>query len=307
VADLGAACVARVGPRSSLAFRTMPLLYYWRPDNYARDERFGFGFHLNQNSPAMEAAGPGESLWAFTRLPRDSRYVLAAELVIRAVTRNPPNYRYGAWRIWGDLDRSRYFDAKACPRVDALIRSLGVKASASRLGQSFQGHAAVRRLDEAAHQVLAEHARELPVLAHAAIYPEDEFEARLVHEESVRQLIVREADAEHDLRLRYLYETVNVQRARRHVRQLQETYGGRCQLCLYDPEATYGHRTCHGHHIQWLSRGGDDELENMVLVCPNHHAAIHRDDAVFDYADLTFAFSNGLQETLVTNEHLPAA
>jgi predicted HNH restriction endonuclease len=29
----------------------------------------------------------------------------------------------------------------------------------------------------------------------------------------------------------------------------------------------------------------------MVLVCPNHHAAIHRDDALFDYATLAITFS----------------
>lgn len=285
----------------------MALLYYWRPDNHARDLRFGFGFHLNQNSPAMASAGPGESLWAFTRRSRDSQYVLAAELVIRAVTKNPPNYRYGKWRAWGDLDRSRYFDIEAGPRVDALIRSLDLRASASRLGQSFQGHAAVRHLSEDAHQLLSEYARELPVLAHAAIYPEDEFEARLVHEESVRHLIVREAGAMKNRRVQYLYETVDIQRARRHVQELQDIYSGRCQICLYDPKDKYGHRTCHGHHIQWLSRGGDDEVENMALVCPNHHAAIHRDDAAFDYAGLTFLFSNGLRERLKLNEHLPAA
>ena len=47
--------------------------------------------------------------------------------------------------------------------------------------------------------------------------------------------------------------------------------------------------------------------ENMVLVCPNHHAAIHCDDAAFDYADTAFGFSNGLRESLQVNRHLPAA
>ena len=85
--------------------------------------------------------------------------------------------------------------------------------------------------------------------------------------------------------------------------ELQDRYGGRCQICLYDPRQRYGHGICHGHHIQWLSRGGDDELENMALVCPNHHAAIHRDDATFDYADLAFRFTNGLLEGLRLIEH----
>jgi 5-methylcytosine-specific restriction enzyme A len=285
----------------------MSLLYYWRADNYTRDRRFGFGFHLNQNSPTMALVNPGESLWAFTRRRRDLQYVLAAELVVKAVTKNPPNYRYGRWRLWGDLERSRYFDVEASPRVEPVIRALDLRASARTLGRSFQGHAAVRRLSESGHRTLTEYATDLPMLAHAAIYPEDEFEARLVHSESVRHLIAREGSTLEDERVRYLYETVDIQRARRHVRDLQELYSGRCQICLYNPQKAYGHRTCHGHHIHWLSRGGDDELGNMVLVCPNHHAAIHRDDAAFDYGDLKFLFSNGLTEPLRANEHLLTA
>jgi hypothetical protein len=45
----------------------------------------------------------------------------------------------------------------------------------------------------------------------------------------------------------------------------------------------------------------------MALVCPNHHAAIHRDDATFDYVALAFSYSNGLVEPLQLNRHLPAA
>ncbi|WP_408869546.1 HNH endonuclease [Commensalibacter communis] len=29
------------------------------------------------------------------------------------------------------------------------------------------------------------------------------------------------------------------------------------------------------HHIQWLSRGGSDKLENMVALCPNCHKKMH--------------------------------
>ena len=113
------------------------LLYYWRPDNYARDRAFGFGYHLNQNSPAMARALPGSSLWAFTRRRPDGLYVLAAELVVRAVTRNPPNYRYGAYRVWGDLERSRYFDVDRGPSAEPLIRAMDVRAGGPRLGQAF--------------------------------------------------------------------------------------------------------------------------------------------------------------------------
>jgi hypothetical protein len=284
------------------------LLYYWRPDNYLRDRAFGFGYHLNQNGAAMTRVPPGDSLWAFTRRRPDGLYVLAAELVVRAVTRNPPNYRYGAHRAWADLERSRYFDVDRGPNAEPLIRALGVRAGAVHLGQAFQGHAAVRVLAQADARLLAAFAADLPVLERVGIYPEDEFEGRLLHGDLVRPRVLRERGAADDTRrLEYLYASVDVRRARGHVDRLHDLYGGRCQLCLFDPRDRYGIRLCHGHHIEWLSRGGEDELENMVLLCPNHHAAVHRDDAPFDYAELAFRFSVGRAELLLVNLHLPRA
>jgi hypothetical protein len=182
-----------------------------------------------------------------------------------------------------------------------------VKAGGQHLGQSFQGRAAVRTIGEADHRLLVEFAAYLPVLDRVALYPEDELEARLIHGGAARYRVLKEDRAAYGARLEYLFESVDLQRARRHVDQLQTLYAGRCQLCLYDPRVRYGHRLCHAHHIQWLSRGGEDTPENMVLVCPNHHAAIHRDDAPFDYATFTFGFSNGTSEELTLNEHLPRA
>lgn len=282
------------------------LLYYWRPDNYRRDRRFGFGYHLNQDSPVLAHAAKGDTVWAFTR-DRLGRYVLAAALVVRVVTRNTPGYRYGRFRVWGDLDCTRYFDVDASPGAQELIRHLKVRARAENLGQSFQGWSAVRRLDVGDHQLLADFAAELPVLGRVGIYPEDEFEARIHLGKRALESLVKEATEENAARVQYLFETVNVTRARRHVESLQRRYAGRCQICLFDPRARYGRGLCHGHHILWLSRGGEDEIENMVLICPNHHAAVHQADAVFDYTDLTFRFPNGLTEALRLNDHLRLA
>lgn len=282
------------------------VLYYWRPDNYARDRRFGFGYHLNQNSPALAGLAWGETIWAFTR-DRVGRYVLAAALVVKSVTRNPPNYRYGRYRVWGDLERTRYFDIDVGPGAEELVRHLRVTTRADILAQSFQGHRAVKPLVESDHRLLMEFARDLPVLEQVRIYPEDEFEARLLLGHDARGAIVRESSTEYGMRLRYLFETVDVTRVRRHVERLQQVYAGQCQICLFDPRDRYGRNLCHGHHIHWLSRGGDDAFENLVLVCPNHHAAVHQDDATFDYEDLAFRFSNGLVEPIELNHHLERA
>jgi len=104
------------------------------------------------------------------------------------------------------------------------------------------------------------------VLQTAAIYPEDEFEARLVHGDVAGPPVMREGRDHLDVRQRYLYETVGPPRARKPVERLQRLYQGRCQVCGYDRVARYGHPLCHRHHIQRLSSGG--EGTRLFLATP---------------------------------------
>jgi 5-methylcytosine-specific restriction enzyme A len=177
---------------------------------------------------------PGETLWAFTRDPF-GRNLLAAELVVKAVTRNPANYRYGRHRVWGDLERTHYFDVDLAPNAEPLIRHLEITAKAAILAQSFQGHQAVKELTETDHQLLVDFTRQLAVLEKARIYPEDEFEARLLLGSAAGRAVVREGATEFGVRSRYLFGNVDVPRARRHAEKLQRVYAGRCQICLFDP------------------------------------------------------------------------
>ena len=87
---------------------------------------------------ALARSKGGDSLWAFTR-NRQNLYVLAAELVVRSKTVNPPGFRYGHYRLWGDLVLSRYFLTEGQPRIDQVVRHLSVTANAPVLGSSFQG------------------------------------------------------------------------------------------------------------------------------------------------------------------------
>jgi len=97
------------------------LLYFWRGDNYRRDLDHGVGFHLNQTNPQLHQIELGESLWAFTR-KSDGRYALAAELVVSAKTMNPRGFRYGPYRVWGDLRKSRYFYVDNQPDISSVMR-----------------------------------------------------------------------------------------------------------------------------------------------------------------------------------------
>ena len=268
----------------------MPLLYHWVGKNYRRDLDWGVGYHLNQSSRVLHQIDLGESLWAFTRTPA-GKYVLAAELVVRAKTRNSVQYRYGKYRVWGDLERSRYFRTEGQPDISELIRRLSVQAGAQIVGRSFQGRAAVRRLTAADNQLLVEYAHHLLREPRARLLPEEELEARILlgNPDAVKSLIRDEAPGIADERRRYLFEQAP-RRNPQHVKELRKIYGGMCQLCGWSPKSLYQRDLCEAHHVHWLSRGGDDALHNMVLICPNHHRAIHRTDAPFDWQDGSFVF-----------------
>ena len=281
----------------------MSLLYYWRPDNYYRDLDMGAGFHLNQSNPLLHKIQLGDSLWAFTR-NKDGGYVLAVELVIKAKTENPPNFRYGRYRVWGDINLSRYFQVDNQPSIEQVIRSLSPKTNARFLCQSFQGNLAVRQLTLEDHLLLRVVARDLPLEPRARILPEETLEAvLLLGDPLVVERLVRDEDpGMAGYRRAYLYRQAPTRNSNL-VEKLQLIYDGRCQICLWHPQQHYRHNLCHAHHIHWLSRGGEDELGNMVLVCPNHHSAIHRVDAPLDYQDLAFDFGIH-REQLKLNLHL---
>jgi hypothetical protein len=281
----------------------VPLLYYWRGDNYRRDLDEGVAFHLNQSSSRLHAVDRGDSLWAFTRDSR-GRYVLAAELIVRAKTTNPKGYRYGPYRVWGDRERSRYFSLETCPDVEPLIRTFSLSMGGGVLGRSFQGPGAVRVLSLADHQALAVFASNLELEARARNLDEERLELLLsrpqpeVVAENVYALPGGMSRAHRQWILREV-----APRSRAHVEALRTMYRGCCQICAWESRAAHNIDVCEGHHVQWLSRGGSDALGNMVLLCPNHHRLVHALDAPLDFCDLAFDLGNR-RESLRLNEHL---
>jgi 5-methylcytosine-specific restriction enzyme A len=216
---------------------------------------------------------------------------------------NPHGFPYGPYRVWGDLQRSRYFHVDKQPDVSLLIRSLSVSAKSDVLGRSFQGKAAVRVLSEADHLRLLAYAQALPLEPRARLLPEERLEALLLSrdENAVAQFLEDEPSGLAEERRRYLMTEV-VGRDRDLVEQLRELYAGECQICGWAPRSRYGAEICEAHHVRWLSRGGDDALTNLVLVCPNHHRAIHRCDAPFDFRNNAFVFPN-MNEALSRLHH----
>jgi 5-methylcytosine-specific restriction endonuclease McrA len=73
---------------------------------------------------------------------------------------------------------------------------------------------------------------------------------------------------------------------------------GICQLCGNPApfEDTQGVPYLESHHIEWLSKGGEDAIENTVALCPNCHRKMHILDLEADVKKL--------HEVVKLNEHL---
>jgi hypothetical protein len=273
----------------------MPLLYYWRGDNYRRDLDQGASYHLNQGNPALHDIGLGDCVWAFTRRA-DGCYVMAAELVIKAKTFNPSGYRYGPYRVWGDLERSPYFKISEQRDVTPLIRGLSIKAGGATLGRAFQGKAAVRKLNASDARMLRSMTESMHIEERSRLLPEERLEVLLNagDEDRAVRLVARESSGLSIERKQYLMTEVP-RRSRAHVEQLRELYWGRCQICSWEPRLLYQADVCEAHHVRCLGRGGDDSLANLVLLCPNHHRIIHKIDAPFDWSVKGFAIGDGFE------------
>jgi hypothetical protein len=198
------------------------------------------------------------------------------------------------------LGRSRYFSIDGQPDISTLIQSFDIVANAALLGRSFQRKAAVRPLSDGDHVRLLSYAERLPLEPRARLLPE---EALLLSgdEDAVSRLLRDEPAGIAERRRRYLLTDV-VKRDRDLVEELREMYLGECQICGWAPRRSYGTELCEAHHIRWLSRGGTDALGNLVLICPNHHRAIHRCDAPFDFKHNSFVFGS-MSETLKQLQH----
>ena len=88
---------------------------------------------------------------------------------------------------------------------------------------------------------------------------------------------------------------------------LKELYAFRCQVCKKDFKEDYGVPYSETHHIIWMSRGGVDHSNNIIVVCPNHHRIIHATTPKFDREELAFVYPNGFHESLRLKDHLKDA
>ena len=85
---------------------------------------------------------------------------------------------------------------------------------------------------------------------------------------------------------------------------LKLLYGYRCQICGKLIGEEYGSHVVEAHHIEYFVNSLNNDANNQMIVCPNHHSIIHDINPVFDRSRLVYAYANGLEQRLVLNKHL---
>jgi 5-methylcytosine-specific restriction protein A len=119
-----------------------------------------------------------------------------------------------------------------------------------------------------------------------------------------------EMAAEHDLKdshacIEIRDQIVRVRRLDRSIgNSLKQLYQYRCQICAENFGHERGTDTAESHHIEAFVTSLNNDSNNILIVCPNHHTVIHKARPIFNPAKLRYEYLNGFAEILKLNIHL---
>lgn len=101
------------------------------------------------------------------------------------------------------------------------------------------------------------------------------------------------------------YRLTKVRKLNRSIgNYLKKLYNFRCQLCGRNIGAPYGVNVVECHHINYFVESLDNDADNLLIVCPNHHRIIHAANPTFDHEKKFYRYPNGCEESLLLNLHL---
>ena len=85
---------------------------------------------------------------------------------------------------------------------------------------------------------------------------------------------------------------------------LKIIYSYKCQICGLFIGENYDATVVHTHHIEYFSVSLNNNADNIMVICPNHHCIIHATNPFFDKKEKLFRYPNGYTEGLKLNVHL---
>lgn len=90
----------------------------------------------------------------------------------------------------------------------------------------------------------------------------------------------------------------------RIVPKLKQYYNHRCQVCGHRHYDTYSVHISEAHHIDPFVISHNNNISNLIILCPNHHRLMHTAKPKFNREDKLFVYNNGNTEQLIVNDHL---
>ena len=85
---------------------------------------------------------------------------------------------------------------------------------------------------------------------------------------------------------------------------LKLSYNYRCQICGQCIGEKYDAHAVEAHHIEYFTKSLNNNPDNQLIVCPNHHSIILEVNPVFNRKKLIYIYPNSIQEGLMLNRHL---
>lgn len=85
---------------------------------------------------------------------------------------------------------------------------------------------------------------------------------------------------------------------------LKLLYDYRCQICGQRVGALYDSKVVESHHIDYFVKSLNNNMNNIMVVCPNHHSIIHDVNPHFDRNQKIYIYKNDFREELKLNVHL---
>ena len=85
---------------------------------------------------------------------------------------------------------------------------------------------------------------------------------------------------------------------------LKQLYQHKCQICGSNFGYKYNGNIVEAHHIEYFTKTFNNNSDNIMIICPNHHRLIHKVKPIFDRDRLMILYQNGYREKLTLNYHL---
>lgn len=129
-----------------------------------------------------------------------------------------------------------------------------------------------------------------------------QLELSAMDENTFEDLLLTDADAAISEEPRF----VKIRKLDRNVCQsLKRLYGYRCQICGQLVSRPYGDNpVIDAHHIDPFVKSLNNNFNNIMILCPNHHRVIHTYNPTFKVQTKTLYYPNGYKESLLLNKHL---